>query len=466
MRSRCNLALKAAYVAVLGGVLFFAWVGVALAQSDAPIIHVVESGDTLYSIAQRYGSTVEAIAEANGISNVNLLEVGQELIIPTGGTGAAPNLEVNGYHVLPGDTLEAIARRFNTTVVALSELNGVVNPAALPAAGLLRVSAGPAGRVHRVAPGETALSLALRYDVPLWAFLQTNTLSSPGALLPGQRVWVPSPVMTGVLSAPFEALDVGPLPMVQGYTARVRVDLTPEAQVSGVFDDQVLHFFVEEDNHYAFFGVHALSDPGVYSLALLATDANGDEVYVTQSIEVVDGGYGYEEIILPEERDDLLAPEALATERARMAEIKTVFTPERYWDGLFTRPITTELTSFFGTRRLYQSPSYEFYGYHEGADFDGEIGAPVYAPAAGVVALAEPLFVRGNAIVIDHGWGVYTGYWHLSQINVTVGQRVAPGELIGLVGHTGLSTGAHLHWDFWVNGINVSALQWTEQEFP
>jgi murein DD-endopeptidase MepM/ murein hydrolase activator NlpD len=466
MRSRRGLALKAAYVTVLSGVLFFVWAGVTLAQSDAPIIHVVESGDTLFNIAQRYGSTVEAIAEANGITNVNLLEVGQELIIPTGGTGAAPSLEVDSYRVVPGDTLEAIARRFNTTVVALSELNGVVNPTGLPAAGLLRVPAGQAGRVHRVAVGETALSLALRYDVPLWTFLQSNALSSSGALLPGQRVWVPGLAITGTLAAPFEALDVGPLPIVQGYTARVRVDLTPEAQVSGVFDDQVLHFFAEEDVHYALFGVHALSDPGVYSLALLAAGANGDEVYITQSIQVVDGGYGYEEIILPEERDDLLSPEALAIERTRMAEIKTVFTPERYWDGLFTRPVTTELTSFFGTRRLYQSPSYQSYGYHEGTDFDGEVGTPVHAPATGVVVLAEPLYVRGNAIVIDHGWGVYTGYWHLSQINVTVGQRVTPGELIGLVGHTGLSTGAHLHWDLWVNGINVSALQWTEQEFP
>jgi murein DD-endopeptidase MepM/ murein hydrolase activator NlpD len=69
-------------------------------------------------------------------------------------------------------------------------------------------------------------------------------------------------------------------------------------------------------------------------------------------------------------------------------------------------------------------------------------------------------------VVIDHGWGVLTGYWHLSQIEVTVGQRVRAGEVIGRVGNTGLSTGAHLHWDFWVGGINVNGLRWVAADGP
>ena len=71
-------------------------------------------------------------------------------------------------------------------------------------------------------------------------------------------------------------------------------------------------------------------------------------------------------------------------------------------------------------------------------------GTPVYAPADGVVMVAEPLAVRGNGVVIDHGWGVYTGLYHLSEIKVTPGQTVKQGDLIGLSGNTGLSTGAHL----------------------
>jgi murein DD-endopeptidase MepM/ murein hydrolase activator NlpD len=80
--------------------------------------------------------------------------------------------------------------------------------------------------------------------------------------------------------------------------------------------------------------------------------------------------------------------------------------------------------------------------------------------------LAEPLAVRGNAVVLDHGWGMLTGYWHLSTMEVQVGQQVAPGDLIARIGNTGLSTGAHLHWEMWVGGVNVDPLQWLEPLYP
>jgi murein DD-endopeptidase MepM/ murein hydrolase activator NlpD len=83
----------------------------------------------------------------------------------------------------------------------------------------------------------------------------------------------------------------------------------------------------------------------------------------------------------------------------------------------------------------------------------------VTAPADAIVALAEPLQVRGNAVILDHGRGVFTGYWHLSELRVTPGQRVAAGDLLGLVGNTGLSTGAHLHWELRIYGIAVDPMQ-------
>ncbi len=80
--------------------------------------------------------------------------------------------------------------------------------------------------------------------------------------------------------------------------------------------------------------------------------------------------------------------------------------------------------------------------------------------------LADPLALWGNAIVIDHGWGVLTGYGHLSQIGVQVGQQVMQGDPIGKVGSTGLSTGAHLHWEMWVGGTSVNGLQWLDELYP
>jgi murein DD-endopeptidase MepM/ murein hydrolase activator NlpD len=118
-------------------------------------------------------------------------------------------------------------------------------------------------------------------------------------------------------------------------------------------------------------------------------------------------------------------------------------------------------TSPYGTRRTYGRSS--TISAHEGEDFSAPAGSAVTAPAAGVVVLAEPLFVRGNAVILDHGHGVFTGYWHLQEIDVRPGERVEPGDPLGRVGSTGLSTGAHLHWEMRVNGVAVDPLQWVER---
>jgi murein DD-endopeptidase MepM/ murein hydrolase activator NlpD len=79
------------------------------------------------------------------------------------------------------------------------------------------------------------------------------------------------------------------------------------------------------------------------------------------------------------------------------------------------------------------------------------------------VVLAETLHVRGNATIIDHGDGVFTGYWHQSELKVKVGDVVTAGQVIGLVGQTGRATGPHLHWELYVGGVQVDPLQWTKQ---
>jgi murein DD-endopeptidase MepM/ murein hydrolase activator NlpD len=80
------------------------------------------------------------------------------------------------------------------------------------------------------------------------------------------------------------------------------------------------------------------------------------------------------------------------------------------------------------------------------------------------VVLAERLFVRGGAVIIDHGLGVYSGFYHMSAVHAEVGQQVQPGDLLGEVGTTGLSTGNHLHWDLLVADTWVDAWVWQEQD--
>ena len=74
--------------------------------------------------------------------------------------------------------------------------------------------------------------------------------------------------------------------------------------------------------------------------------------------------------------------------------------------------------------------------------------------------MSEELDIRGVTTIIDHGIGVFSGYWHQKALNVEVGQEVVRGDVIGYVGNTGLSTGPHLHWEIWVNGVQVDPIEW------
>jgi murein DD-endopeptidase MepM/ murein hydrolase activator NlpD len=74
--------------------------------------------------------------------------------------------------------------------------------------------------------------------------------------------------------------------------------------------------------------------------------------------------------------------------------------------------------------------------------------------------------VRGFTTYIDHGWGIYSGFFHQKEIQVNVGDVVQPGQLIGQIGATGRVTGPHLHWEIWVNGFQVNPIDWLDNIYP
>ena len=176
-------------------------------------------------------------------------------------------------------------------------------------------------------------------------------------------------------------------------------------------------------------------------------------------IQVADVDYPSFNIELPREKGDLLDPLLVRAENEKVAAIWGQPETEPAWRGRFRRPIAEEfLTSaHFGQRRSYNSGPMN--SFHAGQDFSALEGTPVYAPAAGLVVLAEPLVVRGNAVIVDHGAGLYSGYWHLVDLAVTPGQPVQPGDLPGHVGTPGLSTRNHLDWGLRLHGVADAQLQ-------
>jgi LysM repeat protein len=160
--------------------------------------YTVRRGDTLSSIARRYGTTVQAIVQANGIVNPNLIFYGQRLWIPSGtgpGPGPGPGPAPAVYIVRAGDTLYAIARRYGTTYQALAALNGLHYPYTIYVGQRLLISgsgAPPAhGRIHIVQRGETLWAIALRYGTTPWAIAAANGLWNVNLIYVGQRLVIP-----------------------------------------------------------------------------------------------------------------------------------------------------------------------------------------------------------------------------------------------------------------------------------
>jgi LysM repeat protein len=170
-------------------------------QPGQTVIYVVRSGDTLYSIARRFGTTVQAVAQINNVSNPSRIYVGQRLLIPRGANVTpvppTPPPSSTTYVVQRGDTLWSIARRYGTTVQAIAMLNNIPNPSLIYAGQRLLIPGGggtplpPATKTHVVQRGETLYSIARRYGTTYWAIAMANNLPNPNVIYAGQRLVIP-----------------------------------------------------------------------------------------------------------------------------------------------------------------------------------------------------------------------------------------------------------------------------------
>jgi murein DD-endopeptidase MepM/ murein hydrolase activator NlpD len=176
------------------------------------------------------------------------------------------------------------------------------------------------------------------------------------------------------------------------------------------------------------------------------------------------GGFATEIFTLPASLNYLLRDDVQANEDDRLLSAYNMITPNRYWEGSFVQPINSPVVSAFGVIRNYTNNGAT--RRHTGVDLVASMGTPVLAAASGRVALSRPMDIHGNNVVIDHGWGVYTEYAHLSDRYVLPGQLVLQGDVLGLSGNTGRSTGPHLHWEVAVAGVWVNPVLFLQVKLP
>lgn len=427
-------------------------------DADGPTVHIVAAGETLFSIARRYGTDATTLAHLNDLSDPRKLYAGQPLLLPL--SEGFPRADWQAHSLGLAETFSLLARRSGFDWLTLARANRILNPNALMLGQSVLLPPADTPMMLRVAPeGETWLTLALRHDLPYWQVARLNPQPIYGGMewrLPGDS---PSPY----LPYPITALTLAPQPVVRGETTVLSLETAVQANCQITYLNKTEACYRQDFTHlFALVSLSPMLDAGTYTVEL-AVQYAGTEIALELPLVVASGRFGYERIDVSGSLSQLMNPALMEAERNALDAVADLRTPHRYWEFPFTYPVQAAISSYFGSRRSYGG---SYNTYHSGVDFRAGTGTPVRAPAEGRVVLAEKLAVRGNAIMLDHGWGLVTGYWHLSAIDVAVGDWVSKGQVIGRVGNTGLSTGSHLHWEMWVDAKPVNPLQWVEPFFP
>ncbi len=215
-----------------------------------------------------------------------------------------------------------------------------------------------------------------------------------------------------------------------------------------------------QQSMYAFVGVDAEDPPGEHALRIDFTLTGGSQGTTTEQVSVLSTGWEVDEVTLGPDQTTLLDPKVTEAELAELLSVYGQRSPEKLWSQGWSLPIDGPLTTRFGEQRSYNGGPVS--GHHGGTDLGAEMGTPVGCCNSGRVVMARQLQIRGNMVVVDHGGGLFSGYAHLSEFSVAEGQLIGQGETVGLVGSTGLSTGAHLHWEMASAGVLVDALRFTD----
>lgn len=225
------------------------------------------------------------------------------------------------------------------------------------------------------------------------------------------------------------------------------------------FGGRVWPVYRDRDRWRTYIGTDPATRPDAYTLAV----ESAGRIVARATVTVTAVAFAQRRLRLDPSTEALLTPQLVAEERRKVAAALRVLAAQQLWRGRFLLPSSAPVSSPYGVLSIYNGT---VRGFHRGADFAAPRGARVRAANDGIVRLAERLPLSGNAVMIDHGVGILTTYFHMSRLNVRVGQRVHRGDVIGLVGSSGVATGPHLHWGLRTNGVYIDPLPWTWVPLP
>ena len=267
-------------------------------------------------------------------------------------------------------------------------------------------------------------------------------------------------LLSFILFLNLNALNLSSSKVENANTVLVKINEKNISEPKLTFDKQNIDFYknpFSSDSYYALLPISYYQKLGE-NRVIVSYIENGTKVFKGLDLDIIDGKYKSEVINVK--------PSIFKPNKQRVARTKKEYqdamdvynssSPELYWNEDFTYPLNSKITSDFGTKRVYNK---ELKSYHGGTDFQAKDNTPIIASNSGIVRISQNRFYAGNSIVIDHGQGVYSCYFHLNTMNYKVGEFIKKGEVLGLSGSTGRVTGPHLHFTFRINGLQVDPLQ-------
>ncbi len=256
----------------------------------------------------------------------------------------------------------------------------------------------------------------------------------------------------------------------QGRTLHVQFQVNKEIQEAKITAlSNAYECFPESKNssiYEAFIPVACEENPNEYLFSVMITDKVGATMRLDNKFQIVMFPFKKQHLLVTDEK--VKEEAALGKDSQQFEELLQKLTQsspkEKLWKGAFCAPIEVQrISTEFGTVRTTQHKGRYS---HKGVDLLNLPRSVVWAPQDGVVVLKDRFAMNGNTVIIDHGHGILSMFFHLEDFaNIQIGQFIAKGNPLGTIGKTGYASGYHLHWEMRVNNIAIDPMQWTKTIF-
>ena len=251
-----------------------------------------------------------------------------------------------------------------------------------------------------------------------------------------------------------QSIEISKTKVNVGDVIEVKVFSTSERNIS--IGKSVFPVYPVDKAEYkrVIIGIPSWWDAGEYKLSLKGIDSG-------VSFEIVKKDFPSESIkIAPEKVQD---SEETKDQRERIFNRICTKSIKQLWTGRFIVPVKGRVSTKYGTGRTVNNKKSS--SHHKGIDISADLGASVKSANNGTVVLTGEYILTGKTVIIDHGQGIVSAYYHLSEIIVKEGADVKSGEVIAKVGSTGMSTGPHLHWGIYIFGVDVDPMNFVDNDF-